>query len=101
QHGADGGSRLDRFRLFAIARGAKAPHRNNARRGELRRIALQSLVRKTVEHKGSLNWFQIVAVVLSRERRAFAGACSLRGAGLVRRIRWRIGGRSIGARREV
>src|SRR5229473_3235026 len=58
---SDSGSGLDRFRLFAIARGANAHHRNDARRGELRRVALQGLVRKTVEHKGSIDGLQVVA----------------------------------------
>src|SRR6202795_4256384 len=82
QHGADGGSSLDWFRLPAIARRANAHHRNNARRSELRRVALQSLVRKTVEHKRSFDGLQIVAVVLDRKRRAIAWACGLRGSAL-------------------
>ena len=86
QHGADGGSRFDRFRLLAIARRANAHHRNDARRGELRSVALQGLVRKTVEHERRFDGLQIVAVILGRERRAFAGARGLRGCVLLRGI---------------
>ena len=74
QHGADGGSGLDWFRLLAIARRANAHHGNDARRRELRPVALQGLVGKTVEHERSFDGLQIVAVALGRERSAFAGA---------------------------
>ncbi len=76
---------------MAIARGANAHHRNDARRGKLRRVALQGLVRKTIEHKRSVDGLQVVAVVRDWEGCVFAGARGLGGSALIRRI----GGRTI------